>query len=154
MVQSQRGRNAQGRHGWYVFVALSTGLALIGAAQEVPSKKAKGRLPPYYAGVVSDQQRQAIYAIQEKYGAQIAALQEQLAALTRQRDAEIEGVLTAEQRAKVRELQEAAAAKRKKGSADGSPGTDADSPASGNAAGGQAKSPDGKSAPKGGVKSK
>lgn len=101
------------------------GLLLVGAglapaaasAQESSVKKAKGRLPPYYAQVVNDQQRQAIYAIQDKYAARIAALQEQLAALARQRDAEIEGVLTAEQRARLRELQEAAAAKRKKGTA-------------------------------------
>lgn len=147
MVQWQRGRNQRFRHGWCALVVVGTWLALVGAAQETPSKKAKGRLPPYYAGVVSDQQRQTIYAIQEKYGAQITALQEQISALTRQRDAEIEGVLTPEQRAKVRELQEAAAAKRKKGTENNAAG-ESDAP------GGQAKSAEGKSSPKGSSKSK
>jgi hypothetical protein len=154
MVQLQCGRNQKRWQGWGVCLALGVLLAASGVAQEAPSKKAKGRLPPYYAGVVSDQQRQAIYAIQEKYAAQIAALQEQLAALARQRDMEIEGVLTAEQRAKVRELQEAAAAKRKKGAADsGAPGeSDPSAPAS--SAGGSAKGADGKAPSKSSPKNK
>lgn len=150
MVQRERARNRRGWHGGMAWIALGMLLVASGVAQEAPSKKAKGRLPPYYAGVVNDQQRQTIYAIQEKYGAKIAALQEQIAALTRQRDAEVEGVLTAEQLAKVRQLQEAAAAKRKKGAAEGSATGESEPPASG----GTTKSPDGKSSAKTNSKSK
>jgi hypothetical protein len=81
-------------------------------------KKAKGRLPAYYADLVSDTQKTQIYAIQEKYAQQIAALMEQLEALNDKRDAEIEAVLNADQRAKLKQAQQEGAAKRKKATAD------------------------------------
>jgi hypothetical protein len=81
------------------------------AAQE---KKAKGRLPPYYSAVVNDQQRQAIYLIQAKYDQQLDALNQQVQAVEKQRDAEIESVLSPEQRLLLKKAVDEAAAKRKK----------------------------------------
>ena len=79
-------------------------------------KKPKGRLPAYYAAVVNDQQRQAIYSIQAKYDQQLAALNEQLQALEKWRDAEIESVLSPEQKLMLKKAQEEAANKRRKSS--------------------------------------
>ena len=81
-------------------------------------KKAKGRLPAYYAAVVNDQQRLAIYSIQAKYDQQLAALNEQLQALEKRRDAEIESVLSPEQKLMLKKAQEEAAVKRKKSTGD------------------------------------
>jgi len=77
-------------------------------------KKLKGRLPPYYAGIVTDQQRDAIYLLQAKYAQQLAAIQEQMDALEKQRDKEIENVLTPQQKLLLTKAMEDAAAKRKK----------------------------------------
>jgi hypothetical protein len=76
--------------------------------------KAKGRLPPYYAAIVTDKQRQIIYAVQAKYEQQIAALNDQLQALEKQRNLEIENVLTPDQRLLLKKAQDEATAKRKK----------------------------------------
>lgn len=78
----------------------------------------KGRLPPYYADIVTDEQRQQIYALREKYGKTLATLQEQIAKLEKQRDAEIEAVLDGPQKAQLKKAQEQGAAKRKKNAAD------------------------------------
>ncbi len=80
------------------------------AAEEKPAFRP--RLPMYYAKVVDQKQRQAIYEIQRKYQAQIAELEKQLQKLIAQRDAEIEGVLTPEQRAEVEKLRQEAADRR------------------------------------------
>src|SRR5262245_27439910 len=61
--------------------------------------KPKGKLPPYYADVVSETQRDKIYTIQAKYADQIKELNEQLAAVEKKQNDEIEKVLTAEQKA-------------------------------------------------------
>lgn len=74
--------------------------------------KPRGRLPAYYARVVSGEQREKIYAIQQSYEAKIADLQAQLKALTDKRDAEVAAVLTADQKAKVDQLASDAKAKR------------------------------------------
>lgn len=74
--------------------------------------KARGRLPAYYARVVSGDQRDKIYAIQQSYEAKIADLQAQLKALTDKRDAEVAAVLTADQKAKVDQLAADAKTKR------------------------------------------
>jgi predicted house-cleaning noncanonical NTP pyrophosphatase (MazG superfamily) len=65
------------------------------------AQKLRGRLPAYYAKVVSDKQREEIYGIQAKYNAQIAKLKEQLDELTKKRDTEVEEVLSDEQRAEI-----------------------------------------------------
>lgn len=72
----------------------------------------RGRLPAYYGEVIDNQQREKIYDIQSRILAQIGQLQQQIAQLEQQRDAEVVAVLTAEQAAKVKELTEAAKTKR------------------------------------------
>lgn len=78
--------------------------AKVTAAKEKPQKatrkKPRGRLPNYYGKVgISDEQRTSIYSIQEKYESQLAELRKQMAALVKQRDEEIQSVLTETQRA-------------------------------------------------------
>jgi TolA-binding protein len=77
-------------------------------------KKITGRLPAYYGDIVTDDQRKTIYMIQAKYEPQITALQQQIAVMEKQQDAEIENVLKPEQKARLRKLKEDAAARRKK----------------------------------------
>jgi hypothetical protein len=106
-------------------VTAALGLALMTSAaaepllvgQEKSSKKAKatakGRLPAYYKDVVTEKQKTDIYALQLKYNGQIEALEQQLNTLQEQRDTEIEGLLSTEQKEKVEALRAAAAGKRK-----------------------------------------
>ncbi|MGH7192205.1 MAG: hypothetical protein ACREJM_01585 [Candidatus Saccharimonadales bacterium] len=82
-----------------------------GAAAKARAKP-RGRLPAYYARVVSGDQRDKIYAIQQSYEPKIAELQAQLKALTDKRDAEMEAVLTADQKTKVQQLAADAKGKR------------------------------------------
>jgi len=91
------------------------------AAKTVAAKKAKkfrGRLPNYYKDVVSQQQREQIYAIQAEYREKIAALKAQLAAMTKEQNEKVATVLTAEQIQKVEQLKADAVAKRKKAAAE------------------------------------
>jgi hypothetical protein len=81
-------------------------------------KKAKGRLPPYYSSIVTEQQRAAIYLIQAKYGQQLMALQQQIEGLEKQRDQDIENVLSPQQKQLLLKAQQDAAAKRKKAADD------------------------------------
>lgn len=83
------------------------------AATKEPAK-AKGRLPAYYREVVTEEQRDKIYAIQAKFDAQIDALTAQLEDLRTQRDGEVEGVLSPEQKEKLAAARAAADSKRKK----------------------------------------
>lgn len=73
----------------------------------------KGRLPNFYADVVTGDQREKIYAIQQKYAEQLDELTEQIKALANDRDEEIQAVLTPEQKDKVAKAIAAAKAKRK-----------------------------------------
>jgi hypothetical protein len=95
----------------------ANGLAVKEAgASEGPAPKRRseprGRLPAYYGEVIDNQQREKIYDIQSRILSQITDLQQRIAQLEQQRDTEVSGVLTAEQMAKVKELTEAAKAKR------------------------------------------
>ena len=109
-------------------VAAALGLAFLTTAvmqptlvgQEKAKKKAKGRLPAYYAQVVTEKQRDEIYSIQKRYSDQLDVLQAQLKSLQEQRDTEIEGILSAEQKEKLNTLRAAAAGKRKAKVADAS----------------------------------
>ena len=83
-----------------------------------PEKKFRGRLPSHYADIVTDQQKTAIYSIQARYHAKVAALQEELEALDKKLDAEIENVLTPAQKTMLKKAREEGAAKRKKTAAD------------------------------------
>lgn len=78
-----------------------------------PRAKPRGRLPAYYTKVVDGQQREKIYAIQQQYEPKISALKAELQALQDQVDAEVEAVLTPEQRDIVKKLADDAKAKRK-----------------------------------------
>ena len=64
----------------------------------------EGRLPRYYASLVDNEQRAAIYQIQAKYHQEITALVEQLNALKKTEAEAIENVLTASQRKQLLEL--------------------------------------------------
>jgi len=107
-------------------VATALGLVLLTTAviqptlvgQEKAARKAKGRLPPYFAQVVTEKQRSEIYTIQKKYAEQIDALEVQLKNVQEQRDTEMEGLLTAEQKEKLNKLRADAASKRKSKAAD------------------------------------
>src|SRR5688500_152304 len=81
------------------------------AAAETPKKEAKkprGRLPLYFAKVVTSEQREKIYGIQATYQEQMDALMEQLSALEQKRDAEVQAVLTPEQQKRVADMLEEA----------------------------------------------
>ena len=99
-----------------VVVAAATmiGSGSLSIGQEAKDKKAKGTLPAYYAAIVTETQRQQIYAVQEKYSKQIGDLQAQLDAVTKQRDTEIESLLNADQKEKLKKARDEAAAKKKK----------------------------------------
>lgn len=71
------------------------------AADDKTAGKRRGQVPPYYAKVVNDAQREKIYSIQAEHNAKIEQAQAQVKALTEARDAAIEGVLTPEQREQV-----------------------------------------------------
>ena len=76
------------------------------AAVDKPRKAAAGRLPPNYAKLdLSGTQRDQIYSVQNKYKVELEQLQAQLDSARTRRDAEIEAVLTAEQRQKLGVLQ-------------------------------------------------
>jgi len=77
-------------------------------------KPVKGRLPAYFRTVVTDGQRQKIYVIESEYAPRIRELKEQLKAITDERNAKINAVLTPEQRNKIAQLKEAAKEKRRK----------------------------------------
>ncbi|MGA2798496.1 MAG: hypothetical protein ABSE63_13020 [Thermoguttaceae bacterium] len=77
------------------------------------NKVSKGRLPPHYAKVVTAEQREKIYNIQEEYRTKIEAARAQLDALLKEEKDKISAVLTEEQKKKVEEFQ--TAAKNKKG---------------------------------------
>ena len=78
-------------------------------------------MPAYYGKVVTDKQREQIYEIQAKFNEQIAKLQEQLTTLSTKRDAEIEQVLTDEQRAEIARLKSERKARCANGSSDDAP---------------------------------
>ena len=103
--------------GFALLSAIFSQPTLVG--QEKAAKKAKGRLPPYFAQVVTEKQRTEIYTLQKKYSDQIDALEAQLKSLQEQRDAEIEGLLSEEQKAKLNKLRADAVSKRKAKSSDG-----------------------------------
>jgi hypothetical protein len=108
--------------GMVMAVGMLLNSAPIGAqAQKAPAEKQaevkkepakpRGRLPAYYGQVVTPQQREKIYTIQQSYAERIEALQAQLKELQSKQDAEVKAVLTADQLKKVEELTAAAKAK-------------------------------------------
>lgn len=89
----------------------------------------RNRLPMFYSRVVTAEQREQIYAIQQKFQKQIDELTEQLRAVQAQRDEEIRAVLTPEQQKQIdtwmEELQQKRAAARAKSKSDSSDAQDA-----------------------------
>jgi hypothetical protein len=116
------------------FVALLLGLELWGfvpvgawAAEEKPAAKSESkatekvekegrgsprRLPAHYKEVVTQEQREAIYRIQDEYGGKMAELKARMDELQRQQAAKIEALLTAEQKRRITVLKAAKEAKR------------------------------------------
>ena len=98
-------------------VALAAGLVIASgpalSGQDAKEKK-KGRLPAYYGDIVNDAQRQQIYAVQEKYAKTLAALQDQIDTIEKQRDTEIEALLDAQQKTKLAAARQAVAEKKAK----------------------------------------
>ena len=96
-----------------------------GPAQEAgrQERSFRGRLPAYYGRVVTAEQRKQIYEIQAKYHEKILELQRQLQELIAKRDAEVEAVLTPEQKAEVERMRREARQRRRsrRSSSGGSP---------------------------------
>lgn len=83
------------------------------AAQEPEAARPKPRrLPTYFSRVVTQKQREDIYAIQDKYEAELETIRQQLDAKMKERDAEIFAVLNPEQLAEVQRLTEEAKQRR------------------------------------------
>jgi Spy/CpxP family protein refolding chaperone len=83
------------------------------AARVVKKIRGRGRLPNYYANVVTEKQRDEIYKIQEEYRPKIDAAKSQLDALNKEMNEKIAAVLTAEQKKKIEETEAAAKAEKK-----------------------------------------
>jgi hypothetical protein len=95
---------------------------VVAQPKEAKKAAAKGRLPTYYAQIVTEDQRQRIYQIQASYDPEIDALQAELDALIAKRDAEIRDVLSPTQQrrldARIAEAQAKRAAKAEKKAAE------------------------------------
>jgi hypothetical protein len=76
--------------------------------------KSRGRLPAHFTGVVSDEQREKIYAVEKEFEPQIRQLKQQLDSLTKARDEKINAVLSPEQKKKIDDLKAAAKQAREK----------------------------------------
>jgi len=101
--------------------ALLTALVYVSPAftQEEPAKKDeakktanKGPLPPYYADVLTEEQKDEVYKIQAEYTAKIAEVRQLFAKLNKEKKEKIEAIPTPEQKQKIAQLM-ADAAKRK-----------------------------------------
>ena len=75
-------------------------------------KKFVKRLPNHYRDAITDEQREKIYEIQAAYFGPIEMLSLRLERLTAERDAQIEAVLTAEQKKRIEALRKNAAEQR------------------------------------------
>jgi len=85
-----------------VGVLLASGL--IGQEKDVPVK-AKGMLPPNWKKLgLTDDQVQQVYRLQARYNAQIAELDAKIKELKKTEKAELEKVLTAAQKARLKEI--------------------------------------------------
>ena len=100
---------------------LASGSLLWAAEESAPtkpkadaSKKAetRRRLPPHYADVVTEEQREAIYKIQDEHAPEIEAQEAKLMAVRKKLDDAVRGVLKPDQLKKVDEAAAAAAKRR------------------------------------------
>ena len=70
-----------------------------------PAKKVTNRLPSNFGKLgLTDAQRDKVYAVNEKYDAQLDDLEEQLKALRARRASEVEAVLSVEQKTILKDL--------------------------------------------------
>jgi cell division protein ZapA (FtsZ GTPase activity inhibitor) len=85
------------------------------SAKTTKAKRRYGdRLPQFFKDVVTDdEQKEKIYALQDEYAAKLKPLRDQLQALTAERDAKIDDVLTADQKQAVQAKRAEAEAKRR-----------------------------------------
>lgn len=83
------------------------------AAPASAARKSHGRLPAYFATLVSAEQRQKIYDIQLTYTEKIAALERQMVELRAKQSDEVDAVLTPDQMGQIKKLRETAAAKKR-----------------------------------------
>lgn len=83
-------------------------------ASDDTTAKVKGRLPAYYKDIVDAKQKEKIYTLQADFNGKIDALEEQIKKLTADRDAAVEGVLSAEQKEKLKKAKDVASSGRKK----------------------------------------
>ena len=77
-----------------------------------PPRRPRGRLPTYFARVVTAQQRETIYDLQAQYQEQLDELLEQVRKLEQQRDMEVFQVLNPEQQQQVKAWNEEARQRR------------------------------------------
>jgi hypothetical protein len=104
-----------------VGVCLSAGVvarsepAVPSKSADKPAKAAPApRLPPYFAQIgLSNAQRAKVLKVRQDYAARIERLEQELANLVAQRDGEVEGVLTDEQKKKLAALRAAPKTKEK-----------------------------------------
>lgn len=75
-------------------------------------KKFTRRLPNHYRDVISDEQRDKIYAVQSAYFGPVEMLTQRLDRLKAERDAQIEALLTAEQKKRIEALRKNASEQR------------------------------------------
>ncbi len=100
------------------------------AKKTAKERQPAGRLPNFYPKIVTEEQREKIFAIQKQYAAKIDPLRRELEKITRERDEAIEALLTPEQKKQLEDLKAAAKAKRDaKGSRSGRSGRSSRSPA-------------------------
>lgn len=95
-------------------VALAVAGVLSLGTLAAQSGQPQGRLPKFYNRVIDGLQKEKIYKIQANYDKQLDALQTQIDELKKKRDAEVHAVLTAEQKARVKELEKEAFESEKK----------------------------------------
>ena len=76
-------------------------------AERKKAEKLTGHLPPYYKGLVNDDQRQQIYKIMADYAPKLGDLRAQLIRTSKEQEEKIEALLTPEQKQKLAQLKAA-----------------------------------------------
>jgi len=130
----------KGRVAWLLAIALLASGSMVWAAEEsAPSKpksdaskpksESRRRLPPHYSDVVTEEQREAIYKIQDEHAQEIEEQEAKLIAVRKKLDDAVRGVLKADQLKKVDEAAAAAAKRRASRRSTASSGSAAAAPA-------------------------
>ena len=84
------------------------------AKPEKSAKKPAGQLPPYFSGVIDEDQRDKVVSTYAKFNTKLTKLKDEIKTLTADRDKALEDLLTDEQKAKLAQLKADAKAKRAK----------------------------------------